>query len=55
MSPSRRILLITNSEHGQANVFLAVSYALLTLKDEDVEVHFASFSPVEKNLRLISQ
>ncbi|KAH6856223.1 glycosyltransferase family 1 protein [Chaetomium sp. MPI-CAGE-AT-0009] len=50
MNPSpalKRVLLLTNSEHGQANVFLATSYALLTLEDEDVEVHFASFHPIK--------
>ncbi|KAK3688204.1 hypothetical protein B0T22DRAFT_425746 [Podospora appendiculata] len=45
----KRVLLFTNSEHGQANVYLATSYALLTLEEEpDVEVHFASFAPIEK-------
>ncbi|KAK1775966.1 hypothetical protein QBC45DRAFT_453586 [Copromyces sp. CBS 386.78] len=48
LSSPKRVLLLTNSEHGQANVFLAASYALLTLPDEDVEVHFASFSPIHK-------
>ncbi|KAK3294448.1 uncharacterized protein B0H64DRAFT_418347 [Chaetomium fimeti] len=43
----KRVLLLTNSEHGQANVFLATSYALLTLEDEDVKVHFASFQPIQ--------
>lgn len=43
--PPTRILLLTNSEHGQANVFLATAHALLTL-DQDVEVHFASFPPI---------
>ncbi|OIW32609.1 UDP-Glycosyltransferase/glycogen phosphorylase [Coniochaeta ligniaria NRRL 30616] len=54
MSPTR-ILLLTNSEHGQANVFLATSHALLTLPrphnddDDDIpEVHFASFPPISK-------
>jgi hypothetical protein len=46
-SALKRVLLLTNSEHGQANVFLATSYALLTLEDEDVEVHFASFPPIQ--------
>ncbi|KAK3899392.1 hypothetical protein C8A05DRAFT_36984 [Staphylotrichum tortipilum] len=45
--PPKRVLLLTNSEHGQANVFLATSYALLTLPDADVEVHFASFPPIQ--------
>ncbi|KAK0744029.1 hypothetical protein B0T18DRAFT_304913, partial [Schizothecium vesticola] len=46
----KRVLLITNSEHGQANVFLATSYALLTLPDEDVQVHFASFPSIQKSV-----
>jgi hypothetical protein len=49
------VLLITNSEHGQANVFLATSYALLTLNDDDVEVHFASFPPIEKFVSVTTQ
>ncbi|KAH7630574.1 hypothetical protein B0T09DRAFT_398181 [Sordaria sp. MPI-SDFR-AT-0083] len=48
LSAPKRVLLLTNSEHGQANVFLAAGYALLTLPDEDVEVHFASFTPIQK-------
>ncbi|KAK1836831.1 hypothetical protein QBC39DRAFT_295915 [Podospora conica] len=48
--PPKRVLLITNSEHGQANVFLATSYALLTLPDEDVHVHFASFPSIQKSV-----
>jgi len=47
-SRPKRVLLFTNSEHGQANVYLATSYALLTLPDQDVEVHFASFDPIHK-------
>lgn len=46
---STRILLLTNSEHGQANVFLATAHALLTL-NHDVEVHFASFPPIAKSV-----
>lgn len=49
-TPPKRVLLITNSEHGQANVFLATSYALLTLPDEDVQVHFASFPSIQKSV-----
>ncbi|KAK3378916.1 glycosyltransferase family 1 protein [Lasiosphaeria ovina] len=55
MPSPKRVLLLTNSEHGQANVFLATSYALLTLKDEDVEVHFASFAPIQKFVTATSQ
>jgi hypothetical protein len=57
MSPTR-ILLLTNSEHGQANVFLATSHALLTLPHQDhqdVEVHFASFPPIAKFVTSTSQ
>ena len=51
----KRVLLLTNSEHGQANVYLATSYALLTLEGEDVEVHFASFPPIQKSVSATSQ
>lgn len=45
----KKILLLTNSEHGQANVFLAASHSLLAL-GKDVEVHFASFDPISKSV-----
>lgn len=45
----KKTLLLTNSEHGQANVFLAASHSLLGL-DKDVEVHFASFAPISKSV-----
>ncbi|KAM7183006.1 hypothetical protein V8F20_012772 [Naviculisporaceae sp. PSN 640] len=54
-SRPKRVLFFTNSEHGQANVYLAMSYALLTLPDEDVEVHFASFDPIQKFVTATSQ
>lgn len=54
MSPRpKKILLLTNSEHGQANVYLAVSHALLHLEDA-VEVHLASFSPIAKFVKATS-
>ncbi|KAK4143189.1 uncharacterized protein C8A04DRAFT_37726 [Dichotomopilus funicola] len=40
-----KILLVTNSEHGQANVFLAVGHGLQAL-DPTTEVRFASFAPI---------
>lgn len=55
MGPPKRILLVTNSEHGQANVFLATAYALLTLPDQDVEVHFASFPSIQPSVLSTSQ
>ncbi|TEA15892.1 Glycosyltransferase sdnJ [Colletotrichum sidae] len=42
----RKVLLLTNSEHGQANVFLATSYALLAAAP-DTEIHFASFGGIK--------
>ena len=41
----RRIVLATNCEFGQANVFLAVGHALQAL-DSSLEIHFVSFPPL---------
>lgn len=38
----KKILMLTNSEHGQANVHLAVAYAMLE-QEPSTEVHIASF------------
>lgn len=38
----RRVLLLTNSEYGQANTFIALTYALAILPN--VHVYFGSFS-----------
>jgi hypothetical protein len=38
----RRVLLLTNSEYGQANTFIALTYALAVLPN--VHVHFGSFA-----------
>ncbi|PHH85599.1 hypothetical protein CDD83_194 [Cordyceps sp. RAO-2017] len=46
---SRRILMITNVEWGEANVFLATSRALLEI-DSDVEIHCATFAGFEDQL-----
>ncbi|KAF5382861.1 hypothetical protein D9757_007252 [Collybiopsis confluens] len=45
---TRRILLITNCEYGQANVVLALAYELATRPD--VQVAIASFAPLEKRV-----
>jgi hypothetical protein len=50
--PRRKVLLFTNSEHGQANVFLATSHALLQL---GAEVHFASFPAIENTVKALSK
>ena len=38
----RRVLLLTNSEYGQANTFIALTYALAILPN--VHIHFGSFT-----------
>jgi hypothetical protein len=50
----KRVLLATNSEHGQANVFLAVGHALQAL-DPEVEIHFVSFDPISKDVSVASE
>lgn len=50
----KRVLLATNSEHGQANVFLAVGHALQAA-DPDVQIHFASFAAIAKDVSSASQ
>lgn len=42
----RKILLITNIDHGEANVFLATAYELLQ-SDPRVQIHFATFGGLE--------
>ncbi|WYZ42447.1 hypothetical protein EsH8_VI_000146 [Colletotrichum jinshuiense] len=49
MSERKRILLITNSELGQANVYLAVSQELLK-QDPTLDLHICSFAPLEKGV-----
>lgn len=48
-SRPRKILLLTNIDRGEANVFLATSHALLQL-DPDVEIHFATFGGLEESI-----
>jgi UDP:flavonoid glycosyltransferase YjiC (YdhE family) len=50
--PRPKVLLFTNSEHGQANIFLATSHALL---QHGAEVHFASFPAIEASVRALSK
>lgn len=49
----KKILLLTNKERGQANVFLATAQALLE-QDPTVEIHFATFPGLEKDISLVS-
>ena len=50
----RKILLLTNIDRGEANVFLATSHALLQL-DPDVEIHFATFTGLEESVTSVWQ
>ncbi|KAK4118580.1 glycosyltransferase family 1 protein [Parathielavia appendiculata] len=50
----KKVLLATNAEHGQANVFLAAGHALQAL-DADVDIHFASFSSISKDFSSASE
>lgn len=53
MPPKQKLLFLTNSEHGAANVHLAVSYEIL-VAHQDVEVHYVSFPRMEKHVQVIS-
>ncbi|KAK8010012.1 UDP-glucoronosyl and UDP-glucosyl transferase family protein [Apiospora arundinis] len=55
MGSPKRILLLTNSEYGQASVHLAVAHTLVELYRGDVEVHLASFGPLTELVRLASE
>ena len=46
---SRRILLVTNIDRGEANVFLAVAHALARA-EPPVQLHFASFTGLEASV-----
>ncbi|CAM1508913.1 Fc.00g026520.m01.CDS01 [Cosmosporella sp. VM-42] len=46
----RKVLVLTNAELGQANVFIATIHALLE-RDPSVEVHVASFPRLEKTMK----
>ncbi|KAF3484013.1 diacylglycerol o-acyltransferase [Arthroderma uncinatum] len=50
---SPRILLISNVERGQCNVFLATARAILHA-DPNVDLHFASFPALEAEIQSIS-
>lgn len=51
----KKVLLLTNAERGQANVFLAVADALLHQTDQNPVVHFASFAPIEPAVHAITE
>uniref|UniRef100_A0A8H7K1P1 UDP-glucoronosyl and UDP-glucosyl transferase family protein n=1 Tax=Bionectria ochroleuca TaxID=29856 RepID=A0A8H7K1P1_BIOOC len=49
MAPPK-VLMLVNSELGQANVFIATAHALLQ-EDPGVDIHFASFPALQETLR----
>ncbi|RYP63533.1 hypothetical protein DL771_009229 [Monosporascus sp. 5C6A] len=48
----RRILLLTNVDRGEANIFLATCHALLH-RDPDIELHFATLKGLEESITSI--
>ncbi|KAK4498333.1 hypothetical protein PRZ48_010991 [Zasmidium cellare] len=50
---SPRMLMVTNADRGQANVFLAVAAALLA-EAPSLQLHFASFSSLEETVAKVS-
>ncbi|THU92068.1 UDP-Glycosyltransferase/glycogen phosphorylase [Dendrothele bispora CBS 962.96] len=58
-SRSNNILLITNSEYGQASVFIALAYELCTLTKHDTDsefhIHIASFDTLEPRISHLQQ
>lgn len=51
--PRKKVLFLTNSEHGQANVLLAAGHAMLE-QDPSVEIHFGSFAPIRSTVEAAS-
>jgi hypothetical protein len=47
-SQRKKILFLTSSEYGQANVILAVAYELLLR--QGYEIHIASFAPLQRRI-----
>ena len=50
----RKVLMLTNIEHGQSNVFLATAQAILEA-DPGVEIHFATFRGFEGSVAEVSE
>jgi hypothetical protein len=48
------VLFLSNSEHGLDNVLLATSHAIL-VGHSDIEVHYASFKKLAKDVTTISK
>lgn len=55
MASPKKILFLTNQELGQANVFLATAHEMVQQLGSTVEVHFSSFAPLEKHVKVSSE
>jgi hypothetical protein len=53
LGKQKKIIFLTSSEYGQANVTLAVAYEML-LKQQ-YEIHIASFSPLEGRIKSLNE
>lgn len=49
----KKILFLTSSEYGQANVILAVAYELLLRRE--YEIHIASFAPLSGRIKDLNE
>jgi hypothetical protein len=53
MNKLKKILLLTSSEYGQANVVLAVAYEMLLRQQH--EIHIASFAPLKGRVESLNE
>ncbi|KAK7431023.1 hypothetical protein QQZ08_002553 [Neonectria magnoliae] len=53
-APGKKVLMLTNIELGQSNVFLATAHALLHLNPH-VKVHLATFGGLEESVASVSE
>lgn len=49
----KKVIFLTDSEYGQANVILAVAYEMLLLQQH--EVHVASFAPLQARIKDLNE
>ena len=49
----KKIIFLTSSEYGQANVILAVAYEMLRLQQH--EIHVSSFAPLKDRIKHLNE
>lgn len=49
----KKIIFLTSSEYGQANVILAVAYEMLLVQQH--EIHIASFAPLNGRIKSLNE